>query len=98
MTGQENRVFEFVSGVKLSLLGGCVIQALEGVFFAMACHPTATFCLVLRSLVLSGSSASLCLLAKLWFPTLEAAFWSSKIVLKMTVARKSQTEQTQEYV
>lgn len=54
MTGEENCIFEFVSGVKLLLLGGCVIQLLEGVFFAMACHLTATFCLVSCSLALSG--------------------------------------------
>lgn len=54
MIEEENRVLEFVSGVKLSLLEGCVIQALEGVFFAVAYHLTATFYLVLCSLVLSG--------------------------------------------
>lgn len=30
VTWQENRTLEFVSGVKLSLLGGCVIKVLEG--------------------------------------------------------------------
>lgn len=54
MTEEENCVLEFVSVAKLSLLEGCIIQALEGVFFAMACHLTAMFCLVLCSLVLSG--------------------------------------------
>lgn len=88
MTEEENCVLEFVSGVKLSLLGGCIIQALEGVFFAMARHLTATFCLVLCSLAFQVSSASLYLSAKLWFPTLEAALWSSKIVLT-TVGQKA---------
>lgn len=56
MTEEENHILEFVSGVKLSLLGRCVIKALERAPSAMACCLVAVLCSVLCSLVLPGLS------------------------------------------
>lgn len=54
MTGEENCVVEFISGVKLLLLGGCVLKALEGDPSAMACRLTAMLSSVSVSWVLPG--------------------------------------------